>query len=133
MVDTSGAVITGAQITLDGPEKKAYEGVSNSDGEWTSNQLEPGIYTAVVEKHSFKKAKIKHLEVLATKAMVVRIGLIAKAGPDVCIDCGPEFYRPGFLYESVDTTTTSVERTNSGQLGEQIPLERGVQSLYTGP
>ena len=55
VVDTSGAVVTGAKVTISGPTGTKSDN-SNQDGQFLFPLLTPGFYGVKVEKGSFKGA-----------------------------------------------------------------------------
>src|SRR5438874_8418957 len=53
VVDSSGAVVTGAKVTISGPTGTKSD-TTNQDGQFLFPLLSPGFYGVKVEKGSFK-------------------------------------------------------------------------------
>src|SRR6266481_9356358 len=82
VVDSSGAVVTGAKITISGPTGTKSD-TTNQDGQFLFPLLSPGFYGVKVEKGSFKTADAKGVEVVIGKTSNIRIGLVAGAATEV--------------------------------------------------
>src|SRR6185369_5756192 len=63
VVDSSGAVVTGAKVTISGPTGTKSD-TTNQDGQFIFPLLSPGFYGVKVEKGSFKTADVKGVEVV---------------------------------------------------------------------
>jgi len=124
ILDSSGAVIGGANVTLQGAIQTKST-VTDGDGRFSFAEIPEGLYSVQVEKNLFKPANIKGIAVKESAATDIRVGLIAGKKGEV-VEIVDEVV-------AIDTTSTSVQKSISGDLGNDIPLERGVQSLYTGP
>src|SRR4051812_2282993 len=61
VVDSSGAIVPGAKITISGPTGTKTD-TSNPEGQFLFPLLTPGFYSLKVEKNSFKTADVKGLE-----------------------------------------------------------------------
>src|SRR4051812_24647803 len=66
VVDTSGAVVAGAKVSISGPTGTKSD-TTNQDGQFLFPLLTPGFYGLKVEKNSFKTADIKGVEVVTGK------------------------------------------------------------------
>src|SRR6476620_8055508 len=82
VVDTSGAVVTGAKVTISGATGTKSD-TTNQDGQFLFPLLSPGFYTVKVEKGSFKTADAKGVEVVIGKTSNLRIGLQAGQATEV--------------------------------------------------
>jgi len=81
VVDSSGAVVTGAKVTITGPTGTKSD-TTNQDGQFLFPLLSPGFYGIKVEKGSFKTADVKGLEVVTgrTSECTARIKMGESAG-----------------------------------------------------
>src|SRR4051794_25373839 len=62
ILDSTGAVVTGAAITLTGQAGNRTS-QTNDQGQFTFSQLAPGTYSMKVERTGFKAADVKGIEV----------------------------------------------------------------------
>ena len=76
VVDSSGAVVTGAKVTISGATGTKSD-TTNQDGQFLFPLLTPGFYSLKVEKGSFKTADVKGVEVVTGKTSNVRVGMVA--------------------------------------------------------
>src|SRR5260221_251084 len=81
VVDSSGAIVTGAKVTISGAAGTKSD-TTNQDGQFLFPLLTPGFYTVKVEKGSFKTADAKGVEVVTGKTSNIRIGLVAGAATE---------------------------------------------------
>ena len=74
VVDSTGAVVAGATVTLVGPQGTR---VINTDaqGHYSLGGLIPGFYDATVEKSGFKKVKSTHNEVVVSGSSLLNFKL----------------------------------------------------------
>jgi hypothetical protein len=121
VADTSGAVIPDAKVTITGPEG-ARTMTSDASGRFEARALTPGFYTVAVEKAGFRKYENKNIEVVTNRTSGVNVGL-----------------QPGQVSETVevnaaaiavDTTSTAVGTNLPDSFYQQIPVQRGVASLF---
>src|SRR2546430_11904904 len=63
VVDSSGAVVQGAKVTITGAAGTKSD-TTGQDGQFLFPLLTPGFYTVKVEKGSFKTADVKGIEVV---------------------------------------------------------------------
>src|SRR5882762_10605299 len=121
VVDSSGAVFTGAKITITGAAGTKSD-TSNSDGQFLFPLLTPGFYTVKVEKGSFKTADVKGVEVVTGKTSNVRVGLVAGQQTEIVEVSGSAI--------TVDTTSTAVAANLTDTFYSSVPVGRGVASLF---
>src|SRR6058998_1765391 len=76
VVDASGAVVTGAKVSIMGPTGTKSD-TTNSEGQFLFPLLTPGFYSIKVEKGSFKTADVKGVEVVTGKTSNLRVGMVA--------------------------------------------------------
>jgi len=77
VVDSSGAVIPGAQVAATGPQQ-TYRTKSNESGDFTIPFVQPGTYDVTVEAQGFKK----------TTQTAVRIDVLTKANLNFAMQVG---------------------------------------------
>jgi len=121
VVDSSGAVVTGAKVTISGPTGTKSD-TTNSDGQFLFPLLNPGFYGVKVEKGSFKTADVKGVEVVTGKTSNVRVGMVAGAAGEVVEVQGNAI--------QVDTTSTAVAANLTDTFYSSVPVARGVTGLF---
>ncbi|MGZ4814319.1 MAG: carboxypeptidase-like regulatory domain-containing protein [Terriglobales bacterium] len=76
VTDPSGAVLPGAQVTLQNKETNVTKTVTTNDGGvYTINQLPPGPYSLAVERQGFKKKVLEQIGITADQIQGVGINL----------------------------------------------------------
>src|SRR3954466_7708457 len=121
VVDSSGAIVTGAKITITGPTGNKSD-TTNSEGQFLFPLLNPGFYSLKVEKGSFKTADVKGLEVVTGKTSNVRVGMVARQQTEIVEVSGTAI--------TVDPTSTSVAANLTDTFYQSVPVARGVTSLF---
>src|SRR4051795_10335476 len=121
VVDSSGAIVTGAKVTISGPTGTKSD-TTNSDGQFLFPLLTPGFYSVKVEKGSFKTADVKGLEVVTGKTSNVRVGMVAGAAGEVVEVSGTAI--------TIDTTSTAVSANLTDTFYSSVPVGRGVTGLF---
>jgi len=121
VVDNSGAVVPGAKISLTGPTGTRVFN-SNPQGQFEFPLLTPGFYGLKVEKQGFKSADIKSVEVVTGKTSNVRIGMVPGEATTV-VEVSANAI-------TVDTTSTAVAANLTDTFYSQVPVPRGVTSLF---
>jgi hypothetical protein len=58
VVDTTGAVVSGAKITITGPTGQIIKATTAAQGGYSTGPLVPGVYTVQVESKGFKTAQL---------------------------------------------------------------------------
>src|SRR3954462_15267064 len=119
--DSSGAVVTGAKVTISGPTGTKSDS-TNQDGQFLFPLLSPGFYGVKVEKGSFKTADVKGVEVVTGKTSNVRVGMVAGAAGEVVEVQGNAI--------QVDTTSTAVAANLTDTFYSSVPVARGVTGLF---
>ena len=74
VTDPSGAVVSGAKITLNGPTGTKV-GTSDGQGGFLFLLLTPGTYSVRVEKQGFKSAELKNIGVDTNRTSNLKIAL----------------------------------------------------------
>jgi hypothetical protein len=121
VVDNSGAVVPGAKVTLNGPMGTRVVN-SNPQGQFQFPLLTPGFYGLKVEKQGFKSADIKSAEVVTGKTSNVRIGMVPGEATTVVEVSASAI--------AVDTASTAVAANLTDTFYSQVPVPRGVASLF---
>jgi hypothetical protein len=121
VVDSSGAIITGAKVAITGPTGTKSD-TTNQDGNFLFPLLTPGFYSIKVEKGSFKTADAKGVEVVTGKTSNLRIGMVAGQQTEVVEVSGSAI--------TVDTTSTAVSANLTDTFYQSVPVARGVTGLF---
>src|SRR4051812_9859429 len=121
VVDSSGAVVTGAKITISGPTGTKSD-TTNQEGQFLFPLLSPGFYSVKVEKGSFKTADVKNVEVVTNKTSNIRVGLVAGQQTEVVEVIGTAI--------TVDTTSTASGQNLTDTFYQSVPVARGVTGLF---
>jgi hypothetical protein len=119
--DQTKAVVPGAQVTILGPISGSTAN-SNENGGFTFSSLIPGNYTVRVQKAGFRVAEIRGVEVLINKTTAVEVNLETGLVTEVVEVSGGAI--------TVDTTSSSINANLSDTFYENIPVQRGVASLF---
>src|SRR3954465_6484317 len=121
VVDSSGAVVAGAKVTISGPTGTKAD-TTNSEGQFLFPLLTPGFYGVKVEKGSFKTADVKGVEVVTGKTSNIRVGMVAGQAAEVVEVIGSAI--------TVDTTSTAVAANLTDTFYSSVPVARGVTGLF---
>jgi len=121
VVDSSGASVPGAKVTLDGPEGSKTTNTDNQ-GNFTFPLLIPGRYNVKAEKQGFKIVSISDIEVLTNRISSVRAVLETGAVTETVEVTGSAI--------TVDTESTAIGANISDDFYQKIPLPRGVAGLF---
>src|SRR3954465_7171794 len=121
VVDSSGAIVTGAKVTITGPTGSKTDS-TNQEGQFLFPLLSPGFYSVKVEKGSFKTADIKGVEVVTGKTSNLRVGMVAGQQSEVVEVVGNAI--------TVDTTSTAVAANLTDTFYQSVPVARGVTGLF---
>ena len=119
--DQTKAVVPGAQVTIAGPISSATQ-ISNENGDFTFTALIPGKYTVRVQKAGFRIAEIRGVEVLINKTTAVEANLETGQLTEVVEVSGGAI--------TVDTASSSINANLADTFYENIPVQRGVASLF---
>src|SRR5258708_2435208 len=121
VVDSSGAVVTGAKVSITGPTGTKSD-TTNQDGQFLFPLLTPGFYSIKVEKGSFKTADVKGVEVVTGRTSNVRVGMVAGQQTEVVEVIGSAI--------TVDTTSTAVAANLTDTFYQSVAVARGVAGLF---
>src|SRR5215467_13916688 len=121
VVDSSGAVVTGAKVTISGAAGN-HTDTTNQDGQFLFPLLTPGFYGVKVEKASFKTAEVKNVEVVTNKTSSIRLAMQAGEATTVVEVTSSAV--------TVDTTSTAVAANLTDTFYQSVPAARGVTGLF---
>src|SRR6202171_1738890 len=119
--DSTKALVPGAQVTITGPRGGQAQ-ATTQEGLFLFSTLIPGNYSVKVQKPGFKVASFKNAEVLINRTTSV----------EVTLETGQvtETVEVSAAATTVDTSATSVNSDFSDDFYNNIPLGRGVSSLF---
>ena len=121
VVDSTGAVIPSAKVTVSGPTGDRVLS-AGAEGAFELQNLIPGTYRVKAEQTGFKITTIPDVEVFVGKTATLRITLEAGSVSDVVeVTAG---------VAGIDTTSTAIGSNLNDQLYENLPLQRTVTSLF---
>src|SRR3954469_13625570 len=121
VVDSTGAVVQAAKVTLSGAAGTKSD-VTNQDGQFIFPLLTPGFYSLKVEKGSFKTADAKGVEIVTGKTSNLRVALIAGQQTETVEVSGSAI--------TVDTSSTAVAANLTDNFYQSVPVARGVTGLF---
>src|SRR5260370_13278089 len=83
--DPSGAAVVGAEITVtDNATRAEYKTVSGSSGEFSVDNLNPGVYTVTVTMLGFRKSVFTDVKIIVSQiydlAAKLEIGEVSNTG-----------------------------------------------------
>jgi Carboxypeptidase regulatory-like domain len=119
--DSSQSLVPGAEVTITGPIGSQTQNTSGQ-GSFLFSTLIPGIYTVKVTKTGFKVSQVGNLEVLINKTTSLSVTLEPGAITQVVEVASASL--------TVDTTASSVNTDLADTFYENIPIGRGVASLF---
>jgi hypothetical protein len=125
VTDKSGAVISGAKVSLDNPQQGLHrEATTNSTGEYEFPALQPGTYVLSVQMTGFRKHEQRNLQLLvnlpATTNVVLELGTTSQT-----VEVSAQA-------ETLNTTDASLGIAFDENQVKQIPLEgRNVPDLLS--
>jgi hypothetical protein len=121
VVDSTGAVVTGATVTLTGPTGNV-SATSDDSGNFMFSRLNPGMYSVKVEKQGFKAADVKGIEVAIGRTANLRMQLAPGATT--------ETVEVSANAVTVDTTSTASGSDLSDTFYSKVPTPRNVSGLF---
>ncbi|MBZ5555143.1 MAG: carboxypeptidase regulatory-like domain-containing protein [Acidobacteriia bacterium] len=120
-MDSSGAVIPKAQVTLAGEIEKR-SATTNDEGRFEFPNLIPGLYTVKAEMAGFKTITVSNVTVYVGKTSGLKLTLeVGNVSQVVEVQAGAD---------TVDLSSSAVSSNLNVQLYENLPLQRGVTSLF---
>jgi hypothetical protein len=120
ITDPNGAVITGATVVVTGAAGERTA-TTNEDGSFEVQNLNPGDYSVKITQSGFKTISVAHATVYVGKATTVDTSLeIGASSVEVNVTVGNE----------IDQQSVATSTNLNDQLFENIPVARGVSSLF---
>jgi hypothetical protein len=121
VLDASGAVIPGAQVSVTG-EIDRRTTTTNDSGRFEVLNLLPGAYSVKAEASGFKTATVSNVVVNVGKATALKLTMqVGSVSEVIEVKAGAE---------SVDLSSTAVSENLNDQLFLNLPLQRTVTSLF---
>jgi hypothetical protein len=119
--DASKSTVPGAQVVITGPIGKQTQ-ITTDQGTFLFSTLIPGIYSVRVEKPGFKAVAVSGAEVLINKTSSI----------EVVLETGEltQTVEVSSSALTVDTSSSSVNSDFSDEMYQNIPIQRGVSSLF---
>ncbi len=125
VLDSTGAVVQGAKVTLTGPTGSSSV-TSDNEGNFMFSRLNPGQYAVKVEKQGFKASDVKNIEVAIGRTSSLRMQLAPGAAT--------ETVEVSANAVTVDTSSTASGANLSDAFYSSVPVPRNVAGLfYTAP
>src|SRR5580765_6130906 len=121
VVDSTGAVIPGAKVTLTGPNGTQTINREN-DGNFLFSRLAPGTYSLKVEKQGFKAADAKGVQVEVGRTASIRMELQPGSATET-VEVSAEAI-------TVDTASTASGSNLSDTFYSKVPTQRNVSGLF---
>jgi hypothetical protein len=121
VVDVNGGVVPGATVKVIGPTGTRIV-TTNDSGRYEVGGLIPGSYTVRIEKENFKAAEVTNVLVLVGKSSATNVTLQAGNISEVVTVTGGG--------EGIDQGSTATSSNLNDQLFSNIPVQRGVSSLF---
>jgi len=121
VTDSTSAVVTGAKVTITGPQGTR---VFTTDvlGHYSFSGLVPGFYDAVVEKSGFKTVKSNHNEVVVGASSLLNITLP--------VGSTQETVEVSASAVNIDTQSTAIDTNLSENFYNNVPLPRSVSAIF---
>jgi hypothetical protein len=121
VVDSTGAVVAGATVTLSGPQGKRVI-TTDDQGHYSAAGLVPGFYDVTVEKTGFKKVKSTHDEVVVNLSSLLNITLpVGNAEETVEVTA---------TAVGIDTLNTAIDANLTDTFYNSIPMPRAVSAIF---
>lgn len=121
VTDSTGAVITDANVAASGAFGTKTT-TSDKEGTFVFPLLVPGMYTVKIEKQGFQSAELKAVEVKTGVTSSIKVALKPGAVTEVV--------EVSATAVTVDTTTTAVSASLPDTFYQNVPVGRGVSSLF---
>ncbi len=120
VVDTNKAAVAGATVKVTGAEGERTV-TTNDQGMYTVDNLIPGTYKVRIEAPNFKATEVSDVVVFVGKTATTNVTLAAgNISETVTVTAGAE----------IDQASTAGGSNLNDQLYKNVPLSRGVSSLF---
>lgn len=121
VVDSNGGVVPGATVKITGALGERTT-TTNDQGHYEFSNLNPGSYKVRVEKSGFKAGEVTDILVLVGKSSGAKVTLQPGSISEVVTVTGGG--------EAIDQASTATSSNLNDQLFSNIPVARGVSSLF---
>ncbi len=121
VVDSNGSVVPGATVKVTGALGERTT-TTNDQGHYEVGNLVPGSYRIRIEKEGFKAGEVTDITVQVGKSSITKVTLLAGNISEVVTVTGGG--------ESIDLASTGTSSNLNDQLFSNIPVARGVSSLF---
>ena len=121
VTDSSGAVVSGATITLTGPQG-THVAKTDQSGHYSFIGLVPGYYDETVEASGFKKVKSLHNEVVVNVSSLLNV-MLPVGGTQETVEVSSAAV-------SIDTESTAIDSNLTDQFYNNLPLARTVSAVF---
>ena len=120
VVDSTGAVVAGATVTLSGPQGN-HVVTTDASGHYSESGLIPGFYDVTVEKTGFKKVKSVHDEVVVNVSSLLNITLP--------VGSAEETVEVTATAVGIDTLSTAIAANFTDTFYNSVPMARTVSGI----
>ena len=121
VVDSTGAVVAGATVTLSGPQGN-HVVTTDASGHYSESGLIPGFYDVTVEKTGFKKVKSVHDEVVVNVSSLLNITLP--------VGSAEETVEVTATAVGIDTLSTAIDANFTDTFYNSVPMARTVSAIF---
>ena len=119
--DSSGAVVTGAKITMVGPIGTKTT-TSDANGHFEFDLLTPGMYSVKSEASGFKSTEVKQVEVFVNRTSSIHVTLQPGGAQEIV--------EVSAAAAGVDEGSTKLETSLNDTFYSQLPMQRNVTGLF---
>lgn len=121
VVDSTGAVVAGANVSITGPQGTRVV-ATDGQGHYSVAGLIPGFYDVTVEKTGFKKAKSVHNEVVVNLSSLLNFTLpVGNAEETVEVTA---------TAVGIDTQSTAIDANLTDTFYNSVPMARTVSAIF---
>jgi hypothetical protein len=121
VTDPSGAVITGARVTMNGPTGERTAD-TDAEGRFLIQLLIPGNYSVRVSKDGFKTVEVKSAEVVTGRTSTLNLKMeLGTSATTIEVSASAV---------EVDTTSTAVGSNLTDTFYQSVPVARNVTGLF---
>ena len=121
VTDASGALISGATITLTGPQG-VRTATSDALGRYGLDNLVPGYYDVTAEAAGFKKVESKHNEVVVNVSSTLTLKL--------AVGSTAELVEVNASAIPINTESNAIDANLTDTFYNSVPMARNVASIF---
>lgn len=121
VVDSTGAVVAGATVTIAGPQGTRVV-KTDALGHYSIAGLVPGSYDVTVEKTGFKKVKSSHNEVVVNVSSLLNVTLP--------VGNTEETVQVTATAVGIDTESTAIDTNLTDTFYNMVPMARTVSAIF---